>query len=94
MLPVEAHIIACDPSSFAFVTAIVIPRSLKLPVGFEPSYFKYISQSKPIFLAKFSALISGVLPSHNVIISVESLTGKYSLYLSINPLYLILHNPY
>ena len=40
VFPVEAQITALAPASFAFVTAIVIPRSLKLPVGFEPSNFK------------------------------------------------------
>ena len=39
VLPVEAQIIALEPLSTAFVTAIVIPRSLKEPVGFSPSYF-------------------------------------------------------
>ena len=40
VLPVDAQMIALEPSSLAFETAIVIPRSLKLPVGFEPSNFK------------------------------------------------------
>ena len=38
VFPVDAHIIAFDPLSTALVTAIVIPRSLKDPVGFRPSY--------------------------------------------------------
>ena len=39
VLPVDAQIIALEPSSTALVTAIVIPRSLNEPVGFKPSYF-------------------------------------------------------
>ena len=38
VLPVEAQIIAFEPSSTALVTAIVMPRSLNDPVGFKPSY--------------------------------------------------------
>ena len=38
VLPVEAHIIASDPSSTAFVTAMAMPRSLNEPVGLRPSY--------------------------------------------------------
>ena len=40
VFPVEAQIIAPEPASFALETAIVIPRSLKLPVGLQPSNFK------------------------------------------------------
>ena len=89
MLPVDAQIMAFEPDSTAFVTAIVIPLSLKLPVGFKPSYFKYIFAFKPIARAKLSAFIKGVLPSHNEITGVFSSTGKYFLYFSINPKYLI-----
>ena len=41
VFPVEAHITIFFPCSFAFVTAITIPRSLNEPVGFAPSYFTY-----------------------------------------------------
>ena len=37
VLPVEAQMMASAPSSTAFETAMVMPRSLKLPVGFMPS---------------------------------------------------------
>jgi hypothetical protein len=37
VLPVDAQMIAFAPASTAFVTAIVIPRSLNDPVGFSPS---------------------------------------------------------
>ena len=39
VLPVDAQIIALLPSSTAFVTAMVMPRSLNEPVGLRPSYF-------------------------------------------------------
>ena len=39
VFPVEAHMTASEPSSSAFDTAIVMPRSLNDPVGFMPSYF-------------------------------------------------------
>src|SRR5205814_7495322 len=37
VLPVDAHTTALAPSSTALEIAIVIPRSLKDPVGFRPS---------------------------------------------------------
>ena len=37
VLPVEAQMIAFDPSSTALDTAMVMPRSLKEPVGLAPS---------------------------------------------------------
>ena len=37
VFPVEAQMIASAPDPFARDTATVIPRSLKLPVGFAPS---------------------------------------------------------
>src|SRR6056300_534521 len=80
---------AFDPSSTAFVTAIVIPRSLKEPVGFKPSYLIYISTSLPMSLGILFNLMSGVFPSPRLIILVLLLTGSLSLYLSINPVYLI-----
>ncbi len=39
VLPVEAQMTAFAPCSTAFETAIVVPRSLKEPVGFIPSNF-------------------------------------------------------
>ena len=41
VFPVEAHATARAPSSTAFETASVIPRSLNEPVGFRPSNFRY-----------------------------------------------------
>ena len=40
VLPVDAHTAAVAPSSSAFETATVIPRSLNDPVGLAPSYFR------------------------------------------------------
>jgi hypothetical protein len=39
VFPVEAQMIALAPASTALVTAIVMPRSLKEPVGLSPSNF-------------------------------------------------------
>jgi hypothetical protein len=44
VLPVEAQMTAFDPSSAALDIAIVMPRSLKEPVGFAPSYFSQTLQ--------------------------------------------------
>ena len=52
VFPVEAHITIFLPCSFAFVTAITIPRSLNEPVGLAPSYFTY--KSIPSILDIFS----------------------------------------
>ncbi len=40
VLPVEAQMVIRAPSSAAFDSAIVIPRSLKEQVGLRPSYLK------------------------------------------------------
>ena len=40
VLPVDAQTAAVAPSSSAFDTATVIPRSLNDPVGLAPSYFR------------------------------------------------------
>jgi hypothetical protein len=40
VFPVDAQMTAFAPRSAALEIAIVIPRSLKEPVGFSPSYFK------------------------------------------------------
>src|SRR5581483_10404270 len=76
VLPVDAQITARARFSSALEIAIVIPRSLKDPVGFAPSNFKYRSRRGVICLAKRRAGISGVLPSVNVTIGVWSVTGR------------------
>ena len=43
MLPVDAHTTALAPSSTALEMAMVMPRSLKLPVGLAPSTFSHTS---------------------------------------------------
>ncbi len=53
VLPVDAQITAFAPSSAAFEIAIVIPRSLKEPVGLAPSTFN--QTSLPSNLEKYSA---------------------------------------
>ena len=61
MFPVEAQTSARAPSSTAFDTASVIPRSLKLPVGFAPSH---LSQTDaPSRSESRGAGTSGVEPS-------------------------------
>ena len=52
VFPVLAQITTCAPRSFAFETAIVIPRSLNEHVGFNPSYFSHNSKSPPIASTK------------------------------------------
>ena len=75
VFPVDAHIIALEPSSKALATAITIPLSLKEPVGFNPSYLKYNS-IPPSFSPIFSAFIKGVFPSFKLISGVLSVIGK------------------
>jgi len=59
--------------------AIVIPRSLKEPVGLRPSYFKKTFAPFPIKPLIDSLRISGVLPSFREIIGVSFVTGRYCL---------------
>ena len=40
MLPVQAQMTALLPSSAALATATTMPRSLKEPVGLQPSSFR------------------------------------------------------
>ncbi len=64
VLPVEAQITALAPCSMALETAIVIPRSLKEPVGFMPSNF---TQTRaPVRDDSAGAGMSGVPPSPRV----------------------------
>jgi hypothetical protein len=48
VFPVLAQMTACAPASLALEIAIVIPRSLKLPVGFKPSYLTKTLTPRPI----------------------------------------------
>jgi hypothetical protein len=78
VLPVEAQTSAAAPRSTAFVTASVIPRSLKEQVGFSPSYFTKTSQPPPTRALSREQGMSGVLPSPSEITGVSSLTGRCS----------------
>ena len=64
MLPVEAQTTPGAPRSSARETATVMPRSLKLPVGFAPSHFSQSSQ--PSCSERRGAGRSGVFPSPSV----------------------------
>ena len=72
-----AQITALAPASAALEIAIVIPRSLKLPVGLSPSYLTYTFTCLPIRSAIAGTGIKGVLPSNRVTTGVFSLTGRY-----------------
>jgi hypothetical protein len=69
VFPVDAQMTESEPSAFALDTAIVIPRSLKEPVGFSPSYFRYSSVPGAIRRASVGAGMRGVFPSNSVTIA-------------------------
>ena len=83
MLPVDAQTTALAPASTAAVMAMVMPRSLKEPVGFIPSTFRYTSE--PVSSERALARTSGVPPSPRVMISVCSVTGSRSAYSRMTP---------
>ena len=60
----EAQMTAWLPSSTALLMAIVMPRSLKDPVGLAPSTLRYTSQ--PVSSDRCGAGTSGVPPSRSV----------------------------
>src|ERR1700684_1036153 len=64
VFPVDAHSTARWPRATASVTAIVIPRSLKEPVGLSPSTLRCTVH--PVFAESRGAGISGVAPSDRV----------------------------
>ena len=72
VLPVEAQMMARAPASTALVTAIVMPRSLKEPVGFSPSNLARIRTFFLIFFGRLTSSISGVLPSLRLITGVSA----------------------
>src|SRR5439155_26402232 len=67
------------PSSFAFDIATVIPRSLKEPVGFSPSFLTW-SLLRPSFRTSRLHLWSPVPPSARLMIDSLFSTGRSSLY--------------
>ena len=77
MLPVLAQITASEPASLALEMAMVMPRSLKEPVGLRPSYLRNTFTPLPIRSAITGAGIRGVAPSRRVITGVLSLTGSH-----------------
>jgi hypothetical protein len=58
--------------------AIVMPRSLKDPVGLRPSYLRKTFTPRPMRSAITGAGISGVAPSRRVITGVAAVTGSQS----------------
>ena len=76
VFPVDAHSTACWPRATASVTAIVMPRSLKEPVGFRPSTLRCTLQ--PVCSESRGAAISGVPPSSRVTGVQSSPTGNRS----------------
>ena len=65
---------AFAPSSTALLMAIVMPRSLKDPVGLAPSTLRNTSQ--PVRRDSSGAGSSGVAPSWRVTTGVPALTGS------------------
>src|SRR3990172_8439181 len=84
VLPVEAQMMALAFSSLAFDTAMVMPLSLKEPVGFNPSYFKR-SLMSPKMSFRLSHSISGVFPSRRVVMASSDISGRKSLNSLIMP---------
>ncbi len=76
VLPVDAQMTASAPSSTAFETATVMPRSLYEPVGFDASHFSH--SSTPSRSDRRGAGRSGVEPSPRETTGVEALTGRRS----------------
>ena len=76
VLPVEAQMIASAPLPFAHDTASVMPRSLKLPVGFIPSNLRCVST--PRRSDSRGAWISGVEPSISDTTGVSASSGSRS----------------
>ena len=78
VLPVDAQMTAFAPCSTAFEIAMVMPRSLKEPVGFMPSNFT--NTFAPVRADRAGAGSSGVPPSPSVTIGVASLMFRRSAY--------------
>ena len=83
MLPVEAQTTALAPSSTALEIAIVMPRSLKEPVGLAPSTLSHTAA--PTRSDSRGAGTSGVPPSSSVTTGVSSVMGRKSRYSSMTP---------
>ena len=83
VLPVDAQMTARAPASAALLMAMVIPRSLKDPVGLAPSYFNHTWH--PVMSLMVQAYTRGVPPSRSVTTGVASLTGSQDRYSSMSP---------
>ena len=77
VLPVEAQMKECAPSSMALAAAMASPRSLNEPVGLQPSSLSQTSE-EPSRRSSDAARTSGVSPSPMVRRGVASLTGRNS----------------
>src|SRR3954464_7146294 len=71
------------PERAATEIAVVIPRSLKEPVGLSPSYLMWTSA--PTTSERWAAGISGVPPSPSVTTGAPARDGSRSRYSSITP---------
>ena len=67
---------AREPASTALEMAMVIPRSLKEPVGLKPSHLRKIRRLGSVASASRGAGTSGVLPSWSVTTGVLADTGR------------------
>src|SRR6185437_16427885 len=67
VLPVDAQMTLRAPPAFAWVIAVVIPRSLNEPVGFTPSHLSQTSHR--VSSDRYAARTSGVPPSPSVTMS-------------------------
>ena len=76
MLPVEAQITVSAPLRTASLTAHVIPRSLKEPVGLAPSTFSHTSAFTRS--DRRSASTSGVEPSSSEMTGSPGANGSRS----------------
>ena len=83
VFPVDAHTTTFAPASTAFVIAIVMPRSLKEPVGFVPST---LSQTSKIQLGRESVGVEQRRPTLEQGDDRGRLvTGRCSRYASMRP---------
>src|SRR5690606_10035565 len=83
VLPVEAHTTTFAPRPAAADIAVVMPRSLKEPVGFMPSTLTYTSA--PVRCESAGASTSGVPPSPRVAIFSVTGAGRRSAYSVMTP---------
>ena len=79
----EAQITARAPSWAAIEMAMVIPRSLKDPVGFPPSNFS--STRQPVSSESHPDSTRGVPPSHSVMTGALAGRGMRSRYSVMTP---------